>query len=60
MFILVYNKITSEHLMSFEWSFHVGLAFTVLTTANAVVNRILYAVRLTVFRKIVCQLFQRS
>ena len=60
LFILVYNKITSYHLMSFEWSFHVGLAFTVLTTANSLVNPILYAVRMAEFRKIVCQLFQRS
>ena len=60
MFILVYNKSTSYHLMSYEWSFHAGLAFTVLTTANSLVNPILYAARMAEYRKIVCQLFRRS
>ena len=45
--------------MSYEWSFHVTLAFTALTTANSLVNPILYVARMAEFRKIVCQLFQR-
>ena len=60
MFIFVYNKSTSYHLMSYEWSFHAGLAFTMLTTANSLVNPIMYAARMAEYRKIVCQLFLRS
>ena len=60
MFILVYNKSASYHLMSYDWSFHAGLAFSVLTTANSLVNPIMYAARMTEYRKIVCQLFRRS
>ena len=46
--------------MSFDLSFHVGFAFTVLTTAISLVNPIMYAARMAEFRKIVSQLFQRS
>ena len=60
LFIFVYNQSLSYHVMSHEWSFHVAVAFTVLTTANSLVNPIMYAVRMAEFRKIVCQLFQRS
>ena len=60
MFILVYNKSTSYHLMSYEWSFHAGLAFTMLTTANSLVNPIMYAARMAEYRKTVCQFFVRS
>ena len=60
LFIFVYNQSTSYHEMSFEWNFHVALAFTMLTTANSLVNPIMYAVRMAEFRKIVCQLFRRS
>ena len=60
LFILAYSKITSEHLISYEWRFHAGLAVTVLTTANSLVNPIMYAARMAEYRKIVCQLFLRS
>lgn len=60
LYFLVYSYNTSYHQMSFKWNFHVVAAFTVLTTANSLVNPIMYAVRMTEFRKIVCQLFQRS
>ena len=60
MFIFVYNQSTSYHKMSYEWNFHVALTLTMLTTANSLVNPILYAVRMAEFRKIVCQLFRRS
>ena len=60
LFIFVYNQSTSYHEMSYEWNFHVALAFTVLPTANSLVNPIMYAVRMAEFRKIVCQLFQTS
>ena len=59
-YIIVYNYTLSYHKMSSEWNFHVAAAFTVLTTANSLVNPIMYAVRMAEFRKIVCQLFQRS
>ena len=60
LFILVYNQIISYHQMSFEFNFHVAVALTVMTTANSLVNPILYAVRMAEIRKIVCQLFRRS
>ena len=60
LYILVYNYNTNYLEMPFEWNFHVAVAFTVLTTANSLVNPIMYAVRMAEFRKIVCQLFQRS
>ena len=60
LFIFVYNQNLSYHVISFEWSFHLSFSFTVLTTANSLVNPIMYAVRMAEFRKIVCQLFQRS
>ena len=60
LFIFVNNQSTSYHKMSFEWNFHVTLTLTMLTTANSLVNPILYAVRMAEFRKIVCQLFRRS
>ena len=60
LFIFVYNQIISYHQISFEFTFYVAVALTVMTTANSLVNPILYAVRMAEFRKIVCQLFQRS
>ena len=60
LIIFVYNQSISYHDMSFERSFHISFSFTVLTTANSLVNPIMYAVRMAEFRKIVCQLFQRS
>ena len=60
LFILVQNQIISSHQISFEWNLHAAVALTVMTTANSLVNPILYAVRMAEFRKIVCQLFQRS
>lgn len=60
LFILVYNPNTIfREMSSAEWNLHVSSAFTVMTTANSLVNPILYAVRMAEFRKIVCQLFQR-
>ena len=56
----VYNQSISYHVITFEWSFHLAVSFTVLTTANSLVNPILYAVRMAEFRKIVSQLFVRS
>ena len=58
--IIVYSYSTSYHEMSFEWYFHVTIAFNVLTTANSLVNPIMYAIRVAEFSKIVRQLFQRS
>ena len=60
LFIVVHNQITSYHQMSPETNLHVAVALTVIATANSIVNPILYAVRMAEFRKIVCQLFQRS
>ena len=60
LFILVYSNDTSYHEMSDEGNFQVAVAFTLLITANSLVNAIMYAVRMAEFRKIVCQLFQRS
>ena len=60
LFILVYTNSPSYHEMSHEWNFHLAFAFTVLTTANSLVNPIMYTVRMAEFRKILCQLFQRS
>ena len=60
LFILVYGNSTSYHEMSHEWKFHLAVAFTVLITANSLVNPIMYAVRMAEFRKNFCQLFQRS
>ena len=60
LFIHVHDEVTSYHQISFEWNLHAAVALTVLTTANSLVNPILYAVRMAEFRKIVCQLFQRS
>ena len=60
LYIIVYNYTTSYLGMSSEWNVHVAVAFTVLTTANSLVNPIMYAVRMAEFRNIVCQLFQRS
>ena len=59
LYLLVYSYNTSYQKMSSEWNFHVAIAFTVMTTANSLVNPILYAVRMKEFRTIVCQLFQR-
>ena len=59
LFILVYNPNTIFREMSSEWILHVSSAFAVMTTANSLVNPILYAVRMGEFRKIMCQLFQR-
>ena len=60
LFILVYSNSTSYQEMSHEWNFHLAVAFTVLITANSLVNPIMYAVRMAEFRKIFCELFQRS
>ena len=60
LFILASSNSTSYQEMSHEWNFHLAVAFTVLITANSLVNPIMYAVRMAEFRKIVCQLFQRS
>ena len=60
LFILVYTNSTSYYEMSDEGNFHVAVAFTVLITANSLVNPIMYAARMAEFRKIACQLFQRS
>ena len=60
LYIIVYNYTTGYHVMSPVWNIHVAVAFTVLTTANSLVNPIMYAVRMAEFRNIVCQLFQRS
>ena len=60
LFLLVYNNSTSYYVMSDEGNFHVTPALTVLITANSLVNPIMYAVRMAEFRKIACQLFQRS
>ena len=60
LFILVYSNGTSYHEMSNEGNFHVAVAFTVLITANSLVNPIMYAVRMAEFRKKICELFQRS
>ena len=60
LFIVVHNQIISYHQMSPETNLHVAVALTVIATANSIVNPILYAVRMAEFRKIVCQLFQRS
>ena len=60
MFILVYTNSTSYHEISDEGNFHVAAALTVLITANSLVNPIMYALRMAEFRKIACQLFQRS
>ena len=60
LYIIVYNYTTSYNVMSSEWNIHVAATFTMLTTANSLVNPIMYAVRMAEFRKIVCQLFQRS
>lgn len=59
LYIVVFNPNTLFRETSSEWNFHVSSAFTVMTTANSLVNPILYAVRMAEFRKIVCQLFQR-
>ena len=59
LFILVFSNGTSYHEMFDEGNFHLAVAFTVLITANSLVNPIMYAVRMAEFRKIVCQLFQR-
>ena len=40
--------------------FTLDLLFTMLTTANSLVNPIMYAARMAEYRKIVCQLFLRS
>ena len=60
LFTLVSSNSTSYQQMSHEWNFHLAVAFTVLITANSLVNPIMYAVRMAEFRKIVFQLFQRS
>ena len=60
LFILVFSYSTSYHIMSSESNIHVAVAFTVLITANSLVNPIMYAVKMAEFRKLVCQLFQRS
>ena len=60
LFFFVYNPSISYHVITSEWSFHLAVSFTVLTTANSLVNPILYAVRMAEFRKIVSQLFVRS
>ena len=60
MFILVYTNSTSYREISDEGNFHVAAALTVLITANSLVNPIMYALRMAEFRKIACQLFQRS
>ena len=61
LYFLVYNYSTGYPQTSFEWNLHVVAAFTVMTvTANSLVNPIMYAIRMAEFRKIVCQLFQRS
>ena len=59
-FGLVQNQIISYHQMSFEWNLHIAVALSVMAMANSLVNPILYAVRMAEFRKIVCELFQRS
>ena len=59
LFILVYSNSPSYQEMSDEGNFHLAFAFTVLITANSLVNPIMYAVRMAEFRNIVCQLFQR-
>ena len=61
VFLVHYNNL-SYHEISYEWNIHmhVVLALTVLTTANSLVNPIMYAVRMTEFRKILCRLFQES
>ena len=59
LFLLVYSNSTSYHEMSHEGNFHLAVAFTVLITANSLINPIMYAVRMAEFRKIVCQLFRR-
>ena len=59
----LYNNNLSYHEISYEWRnihMHVVLALTVLTTANSLVNPIMYAVRMAEFRKIVCRLFEKS
>ena len=60
LFILVYSYSISYQEISFEWNFHIAVAFTVLITANSLVNPMMYAVKMAEFRKIVCQLFRRS
>ena len=60
LFILVYTNSTSYREMSDEGNFHAVAAFTVLITANSLFNPIMYALRMAEFRKIACQLFQRS
>ena len=60
LFIVVYSNSTSYREMSHEWKFHLAVAFTVLITANSLVNPIMYAVRMAEFRKKFCELFQRS
>ena len=60
LFFVVYSNSTSYQEMSHEWKFHLAVAFTVLTTANSLVNPIMYAVRMAEFRKKFCELFQRS
>ena len=59
-FGLVQNQIISYHQMSFEWNLHIAVALSVMKMSNSLGNPILYAVRMEEFRKIVCQLFQRS
>ena len=56
----VSSNSTSYQQMSHEWNFHLAVTFTLLITANSLVNPIMYAVRMAEFRKIVSQLFQRS
>ena len=60
LFLFVSSNSTRCQETSHEWNFHLAVAFTVLITANSLVNPIMYAVRMAEFRKIVCQLFQRS
>ena len=60
LFFLVHNQVISYHQISFEWNLHAAVGLTVLTTANSLVNPILYAVRMAEFRTIACQVFQIS
>ena len=53
LYILVYNYNTDYLEMPSEWNFHVAAAFAVLTTANSLVNPIMYAISMAEFRKIV-------
>ena len=58
--VILYTHVFNNSYWEIPFHSRLAISFTVLTLANSLVNRIMYAIRMAEFRSIVFQFFQRN